>query len=151
MFFSNLSSSSSDPFSLLTIWYQTTRSIDPYPLHYAYHTKSDDLVNPNFHMMLDEMQRIKTQLSEKIEGHCSGLEKCVGDLDQRSEERFISLEMARTEVETERVDMDKQFTSLKLEVGRINRFLERENLVKSQSKPGIIRTTESAGHIDPYV
>jgi SMC interacting uncharacterized protein involved in chromosome segregation len=97
------------------------------------------------------MQCIETRLSEKIEGHYGGLEKCVSDLDQRLEEHFISLEMARTEVEMERADMDKQFTGLKLEVGRINRFLERENLVNSQSKPGIISTIESTGHIDPHV
>lgn len=36
------------------------------------------------------------------------------------------------------VEMEKQFDGLKLEVHRINRFVEHENLVNPQSKPGIL-------------
>jgi hypothetical protein len=117
--------------------------MESYPLHYTRRPKSDDPVDPNFCMLLDEMQRMETRLSEKIEGRCSGLEKRVGDLEQHSEERFISLEMVYTEAKVECVNMDKQFTSLKLKLGRLNRLLEHENLVNSQCKPGIISTTES--------
>jgi hypothetical protein len=117
--------------------------MEPYPLHYTHRPKSDDPVDPNFRMLLDEMQRMETRLSEKIEGCCSGLEKHVGDLEHHSEECFISLEMVHTEAKVERINMDKQFTGLKLKVGHLNRLLERKNLVNSQSKPGIISTIES--------
>jgi hypothetical protein len=50
--------------------------------------------------------------------------------------------MAQTEAETGRVEMEKQFDGLKLEVHRINRFLEHENLVNPQSKMGIFSSAE---------
>jgi hypothetical protein len=36
---------------------------------------------------------------EKVEGHCDGLELRVDTAEQRAEERFIVLEMARAEAE----------------------------------------------------
>jgi hypothetical protein len=85
--------------------------------------------------MLDELQRMEARLREKIEGCCSSLQKRVEDVDQRAEERFISLEMARAEAE--RVATEKQVGDLMLEVSRLNRFMEQENLANSQGKPGI--------------
>jgi hypothetical protein len=41
----------------------------------------------------------ETRLEDRIEGRCSGLEDRVAASEQRSEERLISLEMARSEVE----------------------------------------------------
>jgi hypothetical protein len=52
--------------------------------------------------------------------------------------------MSRTEATAKRIEMDKQLGGLKLEVGRINRFLEHESMANPHSKPGIISTTESA-------
>jgi hypothetical protein len=49
------------------------------------------------------------------------VEKC-------SEERLNSLEMARAKAEVSQVDMEQQFGDLKLEVNRINRFIECENM-----------------------
>jgi hypothetical protein len=92
----------------------------------------------NFYLMLDEMQRKEVRLSEKIDGRCSGLEQ--RDVEHRLEERPISLEMSRTEAAIECVEMDKQLRGLKLEVKRINKFLERESMANSHSKPGILAT-----------
>jgi hypothetical protein len=61
----------------------------------------------------------------------------VDDIDQRVEEKFISLEMAHVEANAERIATNKQVNDLKLEVSHLNRFLERENLVNSQIKSGI--------------
>jgi hypothetical protein len=82
--------------------------------------------------------------SERIVGRNSGLQQRVVDVEQRSEERFILLEMTCTEANAEHVEMDKQMGSLKLKVGCIDRFLERESMANSHTKPGIINTIETA-------
>jgi hypothetical protein len=99
---------------------------------------------PKFHLMLDKLQRMEARLNEKIKGHCSTLEKCINDVDQHFEEWLISLEMARAEVEADRVAMDKQFGDLKLEVDHLNLFLERENMTHSQGQSGILSASKSA-------
>jgi hypothetical protein len=76
--------------------------MEPYPHHYTCRPKSDDSIDPNFHLMLDEMQHMEARLSERIDGRCSGLEQHANDV----EHRFISLEMARTKADAERVEMD---------------------------------------------
>jgi hypothetical protein len=123
--------------------------MEPYPHHYSHRPKSDDPVDPNFRLMLDEMQRMKARLFERIDGRWSGLEQRVINIEQLSEERLISLEMSRTEAAAERVDMEKPLGDLKLEVGRINRFLERESMANPHTKPSIISTTESASAPPP--
>jgi hypothetical protein len=57
-------------------------------------------------------------------------------------ERFIALEMSRIELESNHTDMEKQFDGPKLEVHRINRFLERENLANEQGRSGILSNAE---------
>jgi hypothetical protein len=91
--------------------------MESYPYHYTRRPKSDDPVDPNFRLMLAEMQRMEACLSERIDGRCSGLEKQVVDVEQHSEERFFSLEMALTKADVERVEMDRPLGGLKLEVG----------------------------------
>jgi hypothetical protein len=115
--------------------------MEPYLYHYTRHPKSAVPVDPNFHLMLDKMQCMEAHLAERIDGRCSGLEKSVINIKQR---HFISLEMARTEADVERVEMDRQLEGLKLEVGRINRFLECETMANNHTKLGIFSTTESA-------
>jgi hypothetical protein len=104
--------------------------MEPYPYHYSHRNKPES-IDPNFHMMLDELQRMEARLGEKIEGCCSNLEKYVEDVDQRAKERFISLEMACAEVDAERAATDKQVGDMKLEVSHHNHFLEQENLANS--------------------
>jgi hypothetical protein len=71
-------------------------------------------VEPNLSLVLDELRHIdgrlvdmESRLGEKIEGRCGVLEKHVLDGEQCSEERFISLEMFRVEMESEHAEMDK--------------------------------------------
>jgi hypothetical protein len=52
----------------------------------------------------------------------------VDEVEQKYEECLISLEMARTEIEQGWVEFEKQFGDLHLEVNRLNRFLELENM-----------------------
>jgi hypothetical protein len=40
-------------------------------------------------------------------------------------------------------DLEKQFEGLKLEVNCLNHFMERENMVNPQWKPGFFTTIES--------
>jgi hypothetical protein len=67
----------------------------------------------------------------------------VHEVEQCSEERLVSLEMARAEAESSRVDLEKQFGDLKLEVNRINRFFERETMGDPQGRPSIFSGGES--------
>jgi hypothetical protein len=122
----------------------TNSSMKSYPHHYSRHAKSDDSLEANFRMMLNEMQHMEVRLGEKIKGRCSRLEQHVHDFDQRAKEKFIFLKMARTEANSESATMDKQFGDLKLEVGHINRFLERETMSHAIEKLGILNTNESA-------
>jgi hypothetical protein len=89
---------------------------------------------------LGDLQLMEGRLGEWTDGRCSALEQHVFDIKQHSEEHFVSLEMFRTEAKAERAEMEKQFGGLKLEVGRLNHFMERENLEQHQAKPGIFST-----------
>jgi hypothetical protein len=86
---------------------------------------------------------METRLGNHIEGCCVGLEQRMTKVEQRADECLISLEMACTESETGRAAIEKQFDGLKLEVHRINHFLEKESMVNHQDKQGILGTTES--------
>jgi hypothetical protein len=79
-------------------------------------------------------------LKDTIEGRCSGFEQRIHEAEQRSEECLILLEMARVEAESIRVDLEKQFEDLKLEV---NRFFEHENMGDPQGRPDILSGGES--------
>jgi hypothetical protein len=79
-------------------------------------------------------------LKDTIEGRCSGFEQRIHEAEQRSEECLILLEMARVEAESIRVDLEKQFEDLKLEV---NRFFEHENMGDPQGRPNILSGGES--------
>jgi hypothetical protein len=124
--------------------------MEPYPHHYNRRSRpADNPIDPNFHLMLDELQRMESRLSDKIEGRCSGLEYRVVDAEQKVEEWFVSLEMARTEAETGCADLRKQFERLKLEVNWLNRFMEHENMTNPHTKPDIFTTVESSSPDPP--
>jgi hypothetical protein len=88
--------------------------------------------------MMEELRKMEIRLGDRIVGCYVGLERHVVEVEHRSEECFISLEMARTEAESSHVTLEKEFDGLKLEVNRLNGFLERENLEHSAGRPGII-------------
>jgi hypothetical protein len=116
--------------------------MDPYPYHYLRRLRGEELtmessVYSTLRRVLDEMQKMESRLGDCIEGRCDGLERRVAEAEQRSEERFISLEMARVEVEQGHTALEKQFDGLRLEVHRMNRLLEHDNLANQQDKPGI--------------
>jgi hypothetical protein len=71
---------------------------------------------------------MEVRLSDQIDGCCASPERRVDEVEQKSEECLISLEMARTEIEQGWVEFEKQFGDLHLEVNRLNRFLELENM-----------------------
>jgi hypothetical protein len=58
-------------------------------------------------------------------------------VEQRSEECFVSLEMSCVEADADRAKLGKQFDGLRLEVHRINWFMERETLENEHRGPGI--------------
>jgi hypothetical protein len=111
--------------------------MEPYPLHYSRRPRAKDSVDPNFRMMLDELQRMEARLKDTIEGHYGGLDRRVDAIEQKTDEHLVSLEMARTKVEMGRADLEKQFDGLHLELGRLNQFMERESLVNRQERSGI--------------
>jgi hypothetical protein len=120
-------------------------SIEPYPHHYSRRARTYELpINPNLCFILDELQKMETWLGDRIEGCCSGIECCVVESEQHAKESPISLEMARTEANQGRSVMEKQFDDLKLEVHRMNRLLERDNMVNSQGTPGLIHNMKTS-------
>jgi hypothetical protein len=58
----------------------------------------------------------------------------------------VSLEMYRTEAEAKRVEMEKQFSGLKLEVNHLNRFMEQEIMAHS-CRPGIFPNVDSVSTV----
>jgi hypothetical protein len=78
--------------------------------------------------------------TDTIEGHCGGLECRVFEVEQKIEERLVSLKMVRTKVETWRADLEKQFDGLRLEVGRLNRFMESKSMAHPPEKHDISST-----------
>jgi hypothetical protein len=103
--------------------------MEPYLRHYSCRPKSKS-IDPTIRSMIDELQQIVQRLGEKVEGRCDNLELRVDVVEQRMEERFISLEMACVEADTERAYLDKHFSGLKLQVGRLNHFIERETMAR---------------------
>jgi hypothetical protein len=95
--------------------------------------------------MVDELQQMVAHLGAKIEDRCGGLENCVEIAEQRAEERLVSLEMPSAEQEAGRVDLAEQMGVLKLEVNRVNWFLERANLEHQQRSPDIFGSSNAAG------
>jgi hypothetical protein len=110
--------------------------MEPYPLHYSLCPRQES-ADVTLKTMFEDLQQMVTRLGEKIEERCGGLEGRVAQSEQRAEERFVSLEMAHSEVEQGQVELGKQFDGLKLEVNCLNRFLERENMSNPQDKAGI--------------
>jgi hypothetical protein len=91
--------------------------MEPYPNHYSRQTRTDEpSVDPNLCFVLDELQKMETRLGDRIEGRCSDIGCRVVEFEQHVEERFISLEMARTKADQGRSVMEQQFDDLKLEV-----------------------------------
>ncbi|GJN20050.1 hypothetical protein PR202_gb07376 [Eleusine coracana subsp. coracana] len=131
------------PNSAVNIWYQIRRSMEPYPFHYSRRPKPDsgvdsiDDIDPTIRFVFSELQKMESRLGDQIEGRCGGLESRVHEAEQKAEERFISLEMARSEVEAGRTSLEKHIGDIKLEVHRINRFFEQESLDNPQVKPSI--------------
>jgi hypothetical protein len=102
--------------------------MEPYPHHYVRQSRQDDSVDPNLKFVLEELQKMEVYLGDRIKGCCVGLETPVVASEQCAKERLISLEMACIDAETGHADMAKQVDGLKLEVNRINHFLECESL-----------------------
>jgi hypothetical protein len=124
--------------------------MEPYPYHYSRRSRPEEPadpsvrpVDPNVCLMLDELQHMESRLSDRIDGRCGGLERRVADVEQKAEERFIALEMLRIELDSGRAEIERQFDGLKLEVHRMNRLLEHENLERAQGKPQIFSTNGS--------
>jgi hypothetical protein len=111
--------------------------MEPYPHHYTRRPKPTESTDPTIRSMVDELQQMVQHLGKKIEGRCDNT------VEQHAEEHFISLEMARVEADAECADLDKHFSGLKLKVGRLNRFMERETMAFPQGTLGILNINDS--------
>lgn len=98
--------------------------------------------------VLEEMQLMEARLTEKIAGRCEGMQQRVeqrcDELHQhfthrcdtihqqvdvaalRGEERLMSLELLKTEVDVWKPEITKKVDDLSLEMARVGKFLERE-------------------------
>jgi hypothetical protein len=104
--------------------------------------------------MLEELRQMEARLNDRIDGHCGGLEHRVDEVKQKTEEHLVSLKMEHTKMEMGHPDLSKQFDSLKLEVTRLNRFIEHETMVNQQGQRGIfnvVEHTSAEGSAGPWV
>lgn len=140
--------------------------MEPFPFHYSRRFRVDDTVVASdaipasttavasssttkppvltdTTLLIEEMRRIMAEeiqrLGDCIDGRCVGIDDSIDRVEQRTEERLISLEMGQAELEAGRASIEKKYDDVKLEVNRINRFLEREFMVESHGKPGILQ------------
>jgi hypothetical protein len=72
--------------------------MEPYPNHYSRRPRANEsvaatVVESSVRVFLDELQKMESRLDDRIKDHCSELERRVAE----TEERLISLEMARAE------------------------------------------------------
>jgi hypothetical protein len=114
--------------------------MEQFPYHYSRQARPEESADSSLKSMIDELQRMVALLSERIEDRCGGLEDRVERSEQHAEERIISLEMARTELESGRADLTKHVEDLQLKVNRVNHFFEREHMEHQTSKVGIFPT-----------
>lgn len=87
---------------------------------------------------------MELRLGDRIEGRCLHLEQRFNAAEQKAEARFISHVMGQSEFELWRPEVERRVNSVKLEVSRLNKFMERESLEKAGSKPGIFFGSASA-------
>jgi hypothetical protein len=91
---------------------------------------------------------MEVRLMKKIEGRCTSLEQRVIDVEQHSEEHFISLEIACAEVDADRAALEKPFDGLQLDVHRINHSMERDTLEHGQRGLGIFGEADHRQGVD---
>jgi hypothetical protein len=122
-------------------------------------------------MVLEEMQLMEARLTEKIAGRCEGMQQRVeqrcDELHQhfthrcdtihqqvdvaalRGEERLMSLELLKTEVDVWKPEITKKVEDLSLEMARVGKFLEREFRPHVVDQPGIFGPYQSASARPP--
>jgi hypothetical protein len=129
--------------------------METYPHHYSRQQKSGAAaaMDPTIRFILE--QKMETQLGDHIEGRCTGLERCVAEMEQRTEECLVSLEMARSKSKQGRAHLEKQFDGLKLKVHHMNRLLEcetlanRNRLLCSRPPSAVVVARGPAGGLGP--
>jgi hypothetical protein len=94
--------------------------------------------------ILDQLAQMEGRLTDAMVGHCSELERRFADSEQKSEARFISLEMDQAQFEGWRPEVEKRLDNIALELHRANKFMERGSMATDLSKPGIIPSSTSA-------
>jgi hypothetical protein len=66
--------------------------------------------------MIEELHRIETRIIDNVSGRCTEVEHRVAEGEQKTEARLVSLEMAHSETEAARADLQQQFSELNLEI-----------------------------------
>jgi hypothetical protein len=74
---------------------------------FPYCPRPEEASDSTLKMMFEELQNMVSRLGDKIEEQCGGLESRVTQSEQRAKERFVSLEMARGEVEHVHAKLEK--------------------------------------------
>ena len=81
---------------------------------------------------------MEARLPEAMTGRCNDLERRIADSEQKSEARFISLEMDQAQLEGWRPGVEKRLDNIALELNRANKFMERETLAADSTKLSLI-------------
>jgi hypothetical protein len=93
---------------------------ESFPLNHPRRHRSTigEALDNHFHAMIEELHRIETHITD-VSRRYSEVERRVAEGEQKTEARFVSLEMAHSETEETRLDLQRQFSELKLEINRL--------------------------------
>jgi hypothetical protein len=81
---------------------------------------------------------MESRLTEAMSGRCEDLEQRISKMDQRTEARFISLEMDADQMAGCKRVVERRLDNPNLELQRTNRFMERETLEHKAMQPGLL-------------
>jgi hypothetical protein len=103
----------------------------PFPLDHPRRPRTtvDEALDTHFHVMIEELHHIETRITDNVSGRFSEVERRVAEGEQMTKVRLVSLEMAQSETEAVRANLQQQFGELKLELNHM--------------KPGILGGHES--------
>jgi hypothetical protein len=77
----------------------------PAPLPQSFWLPNNEVLDNHFYVMIEELHRIESRITNNVFDWCSKVERCVADTEQKTEARLISLEMAHSEMEVAHADL----------------------------------------------
>jgi len=98
-------------------------------------------MDPNTKLLMDEMKKLGDRFS--------AVESCVDSLESSLGDRFKVVEASTSEFTAWRPGVDAAVEDLKLQIGAVNKQLDRVVLDRGSHEPGILLSPEAAAASPP--